>query len=346
MQLFIRRLHFLAFFFCSHLLLPSGVFSQTTAQTSFGKNRVQYHRQFDEWMHYETANFDTYWYGDARNIAQSALQMAEYDFAYVQQILEHQMSGKIELLVFSDVTDLKQSNIGEDELFLTQAGETKVVGNKIFVYFDGDHRHLRAQIREGAAGVLINSMLFGANLQEIVQNAVLLNLPGWYTVGLTAYCGEEWNTNIDNQLRDLLLSGKYDNFDKLAKDHPRLAGHVFWYYIALHFGKGTISNLLYLTRINRSVDAGFLYVLGGGYRRTTDALMDYFRQRYRDESQGTRKPPAKGQVPLKNKRELPLSQLKISPDGKRIAWVSNDIGKWKVWVQDLKTDKRKCVLKG
>ncbi len=327
-------------------LFPCSSRAQTTSQTSFGKNRVQYHRQFDEWMHYETANFDTYWYGDARNIAQSALQMAEQDFGYVQQLLEHQMSGKIEMLVFSDVTDLKQSNIGEDDLFRIQSGETKVIGNKLFVYFDGDHRHLRAQIREGAAGVLINSMLFGANLQEIVQNAVLLNLPGWYTVGLTAYCGEEWNTEMDNTLRDLILSGEYDNFDKLAKEHPRLAGHVFWYYIALHFGKGTISNLLYLTRINRSVDAGFLYVLGGGYRRTTDALMDYFNQRYRDEAQGTRKPPVKGQLKFKNKRDLPLSQLKLSPDGKRVAWVSNEIGKWKVWVQDLKSDKRKCILKG
>ncbi|MBK8920561.1 MAG: PD40 domain-containing protein [Saprospirales bacterium] len=353
MQIFIRRS-----FTCFPVLpisclilslwggLPALAPAQTTSQASFGKNRVQYHRQFDEWMHYETANFDTYWYGDARNIAQSALQMAELDFAYVQQLLEHQMSDNIELLVFSDITDLKQSNIGEDDLFLVQAGETKVVGNKIFVYFDGDHRHLRAQIREGAAGVLINSMLFGANLQEIVQNAVLLNLPGWYTVGLTAYCGEEWSEDLDNKLRDLLLSGRYNNFDKLAKDHPRLAGHVFWYYIALHFGKGTISNLLYLTRINRSVDAGFLYVLGGGYRRTTDALIQYFEQRYRDEAQGTRKPDAKGSVKIKNKRNLPLTEVKISPDGKRIAWVSNDIGKWRVWVQDLKTGQRKRVLRG
>lgn len=320
--------------------------AQTTSQTSFGKNRVQYHRQFDEWMHYETANFDTYWYGDARNIAQSALQMAELDFSYVQQLLEHQMSDKIELLVFSDLTDLKQSNIGEDELVLIQTGETKVVGNKIFVYYDGDHRHLRAQIREGAAGVMINSMLFGANLQEIVQNAVLLNLPGWYTLGLTAYCGDEWNTQLDNQMRDLMRSGRYDNFDKLAKDYPRLAGHVFWYYIGLHFGKGTISNLLYLTRINRSVDAGFLYVLGGGYRRTTDALMDYFRNRYRDEANGSKAPESRGQIAFKNKKNLPLTQLRLSPDGKRVAWVSNDIGKWRVWVQDLHTHKRKCILKG
>ncbi|MBV6442177.1 MAG: hypothetical protein EPGJADBJ_03881 [Saprospiraceae bacterium] len=327
-------------------LFPLILFSQTTSQTSFGKNRVQFNRQIDEWMVYETANFVTYWYGDARNIAQSALQMAEYDFPLMQQMLEHQMTDKIEMLVFCDLTDLKQSNIGEDEVFQLRAGETKVVGNKVFVYFDGDHNHLRAQIREGVAGVLINSMLFGTNLQEIVQNAVLLNLPGWYTNGLTAYCGEEWNTGLDNQLRNLIQSGKYQTFDKLAKEHPRIAGHAFWNYIGLHYGRGTVSNLLYLTRINRSIDAGFLYVLGNGYRRTTEVMMEYFQKRYREEAKYTRIPDETLKTTIKNKKKLPLSQVKVSPDGKRIAWVSNDIGKWRVWIKDLETGKRRKVLRG
>ncbi|MBK7936189.1 MAG: PD40 domain-containing protein [Lewinellaceae bacterium] len=335
-------IRFFIFAGCGLTLLPA----QTTSQTSFGKNRVQYNRQIDEWMLYETANFVTYWYGDARNIAQSALQTAEYDFSTIQQMLEHQMTEKVEMLVFSDLTDLKQSNIGEDEVFQLRAGETKVVGNKVFVYFDGDHNHLRAQIREGVAGVLLNSMLFGANLQEIVQNAVLLNLPGWYTNGLTAYCGEEWSTELDNQLRDLIQSGKYKNFDKIAKEHPRVAGHAFWNYIGLHYGRSTISNLLYLTRINRSIDAGFLYVLGNGYRRTTDAMLDYYRKRYRDEVKITKTPDPGAEITIKNKKKLPLNQLKISPDGRKIAWVSNDIGKWRVWTLDLETGKRKLLFRG
>ncbi len=320
--------------------------AQTTSQVVFGKNRVQYHHQFDDWSLYETPNFITYWYGDARNVAQSALQLAEYDFPSVQQLLEHQPTEKIEMLVFSDLTDLKQSNIGEDDVFMLQTGETKVVGNKVFIFFDGNHQHLRAQIREGVAGVLLNSMLYGANLQEIVSNAVLLNLPAWYTNGLTAFSGEEWTPAHDDRLRDLMQSGRYKTFDKLAREHPRFAGHAFWYYISLHFGRGTISNLLYLTRINRSVDNGFFYVLGNGYRRTTDSMLDYFRKRYREEAKGLKTPEEAGKVVVKNKKKLPLYQVKISPDGKRLAWVSNDLGKWKVYTYDLSTGKKKRLMKG
>jgi hypothetical protein len=333
----------LAFFFAFCLTTAN---AQTTSQVTFGKNRVQYHHQFDDWSLYETPNFITYWYGDARNIAQSALQMAELDFPVVQQLLEHQPTEKIEMLVFSDLTDLKQSNIGEDDVFMIQSGETKVVGNKVFVFFDGDHRHLRAQIREGVAGVLLNSMLYGTNLQEIVSNAVLLNLPAWYTNGLTAFSGEEWTSQHDDQLRNLILSGRYRTFDRLAREHPRFAGHAFWYYISTHFGRGTISNLLYLTRINRSVDNGFFYVLGNGYRRTTEAMMEYFSKRYREEAKGFNPVDETGVYLSKNRKKLPLYQLKISPDGKKIAWVSNDLGKWKVYTYDLETQKRKRILKG
>ncbi len=327
-------------------LLAGYTHAQVTAQGAFGKNRVQYNKQIDKWMYYESEHFVTYWYGDARNVAQAALQTGEYDYNALHHLLEHQGTDKFEMLVFSDLTDLKQSNIGTEEIFQLRAGETKVVDNKIFVFFDGNHQHLRTQIRQGIAEVLINSMLFGSNLQEIVQNAVMLNLPGWYTNGLAAYCGERWSTTHDETLRNLILSGDFETFEGLAKLHPQLTGHAFWYYISLHYGSNTVSNLLYLTRINRSVDAGFLYVLGSGYTRTTDAMMQYFEKRYRNESSSTVVPETEGHLKVRNKKQIPLSHVRLSPDGKRLAWTRNDLGKWKVYVQELSTGKTRRVLKG
>jgi hypothetical protein len=309
---------------------------------------VQFHRDFAEWSQYESRNFITYWYGEGRLIGQSVVQIAEYDFYEIQGVLEHRMNDKIEIIVYTDLTDLKQSNIGSEEAFVNTGGQTKIVGNKMFVYFNGDHNDLRRQIREGIATVYLNAMLFGSNLQEIVQNAVMMNLPDWFKEGLISFVGEEWNTVLDDRLRDLILSGKYPNFEALTEEHPRLAGHSLWNYISQQYGHSTVSNLLYLTRINRSVESGFLYVLGNTYKKTAENWQKFYQQRYEKEAAGTTPPPASEagrKVEFKNKRNLPLTQVKISPDGTKIAYVTNEIGRTRVYLQDVATGNREQIFK-
>ena len=329
------------------LTLASAALEGQTTQTEFGKNRVQFNNDFAEWSQYESRNFVTYWYGEGRLIGQAVVQMAEHDFFEIQGILEHRMNDKIEIIVYTDLTDLKQSNIGSEEAFVNSGGQTKIVGNKMFVYYNGDHNDLRRQVREGVASVYLNAMLFGSNLQEIVQNAVMMNLPEWFKDGLISYVGEEWSTELDNQLRDLFLSGKYADFEAMADAEPKLAGHALWYYISQHYGHSTVSNLLYLTRINRSIESGFLYVLGNTYFKTTQGWYDFFQKRYEAEALEFGKPTGKEFViKSKKKHQLPISQLKISPDGLKIAYVSNEIGKACVWLQDLASGERKLIFKG
>ena len=315
-----------------------------SSQVEFGKNRVQYHQDFSEWMRYESENFITYWYGEGRNIGQAVVQIAELDFSEIQNILEHRMNNKIEIIVYKDVTDIKQSNIGSEEAFINTGGRTKIVGSKVFVYFDGNHNHLRQALREGIASVYMNAMMFGSNLQEIVQNAVMLNLPKWFKIGLVSYVGQDWSTELDNELRDIILNEKYKNFDAFAEARPKLAGHSMWYFISQNYGKSTVSNLLYLTRINRSVESGFLYVLGTPYKRTIDNWSQYFLQRYKVETVGMQDFGDQS-IKIKNRRKLPISKLKLSPDGRKIAYVLNEIGKVKVYIQDLQTNDRQVILK-
>ncbi|MEZ5040066.1 MAG: hypothetical protein R2828_09240 [Saprospiraceae bacterium] len=314
------------------------------ADVKFGKNRVQYHQDYDEWLQYESDNFITYWYGEGRNIGQFVVQMAEYDFDYIQSILEHRINDKLEIIVYTDVTDLKQSNIGNEEAFTNLTGQTKIVGNKIFVYFNGDHTHLRKQIREGIASVYLEAMLFGANLQEIVQNAVMLNLPEWFKHGLAAYLGDPWNTELDNQLRDAILDKDFKNFEVFAEENPKLAGQSLWYFIGENFGLSTVSNLLYLTRINRSIESGFLYVLGSPYEVVIRDWALHFTARYSGE-ENTRNEAQGEAINFKNKRKLPLTQLKISPNGQKVVYVTNEIGKYKVYLQDIHTGDREVIFK-
>jgi hypothetical protein len=326
------------------LLLASATLFGQGIQVDFGKNRVQYHQDFAEWSQYESDNFVTYWYGESRFIGQSVVQLAELDFNEIQNVLEHRINEKIQIIVYADLTDVKQSNIGSEDTFVNAAGQTKIVGNKVFVYFNGDHNDLRRQVREGIASVYLNEMLFGSNLQEIVQNAVMMNLPAWFKEGLVGYVGERWNPELDNQLRDYILSDDFEGFDALAERDPKLAGHSLWYFIGESYGRSQVSNLLYLTRINRSIENGFLYVLGTPYEIVGDRWAIFFRQRYEAEAQ-SRDSLTTAPIGVKNKRNLPITQARLSPDGNRLLYVVNEIGRYKIYLYDINKGESELLLK-
>ncbi len=307
-------------------------------QTEFGKGRVQY-QDFD-WSEYESPNFMTYWSNGGRELGHFAVLTAEEELPKLQDLLEYRMNERIDLLVYTDLTTLKQSNIGNDEVFRTTGGTTKILGNKVFVYFDGNHANLRRSIREGIAQVLMAHMLFGDDFQEIVQNAVLLHLPVWFTQGLVSYTGSEWNTEMDNEMRAMFLSKNPMDFEELTLRDPKLAGHAMWYFIAQNYGKASVSNLLYLTRINRSLESGFLYVLGSSYGQTTDAWAQYFAARYAREQH---QPIESINTIAIKKRQGIATQAKLSPNGQKIAYITNNIGRQRVYVADTDGKNRKLI---
>ncbi len=338
----IVRLLIFTLLICS---IGSSAFAQAI-NTEFGKNRVQFHDDFNNWNKYETENFITYWYGKSRNIAQATVQLAELDHDEIQRLLEHTLSDKIEIIVYIDLNDFKQSNIGLEEAFTNTAGTTKIVGTKMFVYFDGDHLNLRKQIRQGITNVYLNSILFGSSLQEIVQNALLLNLPEWFSEGLTAYGASSWDYEIDDELRDLLSHNeKYKDFEKLAKDHPRVAGHSMWHFLSTVHGHNKIANLIYLTRINRKLENSFLFIIGDEFELIRKDWFSFYNSNFNSEKNRFESTSSLDQIKLKNIKGVPVSQIKISPNGQFLAYLVNDRGKEKVYLRNLETQEEKLIFK-
>ena len=314
--------------------------------TEFGKNRIQYHDDFAQWDMYETENFVAYWYGKGREIAHTVVQLAELDNPSIQNILEHKMNDKIELIIYTDLTDMKQSNLGIEEQFTGQGGITKVIENKIFLYFNGDHNDLRKSLREGIASVYISSMLHGNNLQEIVQNAVLLNLPDWFQEGLVSYIGEEWNPQIESSLKDYFTSPKNEkkDFIHLAKINPRLAGHSMWNFLASYYGRSSISNILYLTRINRSLENGLLYVLGIDSKELAYQWLNYYEKKF--DLQNASDTTFHNDLNLsKQKWNIPIGQMRLSPHGHKLAYSINDHGRIRVILYDMDSGDKQVILR-
>src|SRR5438270_2793390 len=152
MSRLIDRMAFLALL----VLVSFDIHAQVNAVT-FGKNRVQY--QKFSWKYYQTDNFNTYFSQDGLELGRSVAQIAEKELPQLEEFTEYGLQRRTNIVVYNTFDQMQQSNIGLGIDWQNTGGVTKLVNNKMVVYFDGNHDHLRREIRQGIAGVLVANIL-------------------------------------------------------------------------------------------------------------------------------------------------------------------------------------------
>jgi len=315
------------------------------SQMTFGKNRVQYNEFY--WTFYRFKNFDTYFYIGGQELAAFVGKTADAEIAEIEKLLDYRTEGRLQFIIYNKLSDLKQTNIGLEtsELQTNTGGVTRIIGNKILIHFDGNHEHLRQQIRGGVAQVLLEQLMFGGNIKDRLQSSYLLNLPGWFTQGLVSYIARGWSVADDNKMRDMVLSGKLKKFNRLAETDEVFAGHSLWHYIMESYGDASVSNLVYMTRINRNVESGMNYVFGLSVKEVTRNWLAFYQKEYLNADNG-RNLPAGESILKRNKKGRIYSQVRISPDGNYVAYTGNEMGKYKVFLYDMQKKRTRVKSRG
>lgn len=311
---------------------------------SFGKNRVQYEELI--WSYYKFDRFNLYFYSGGKNTAKYTAKTAQKTLSELQKTFDYYLEDKVYFLIYNKLEHFRQSNIGlDDGGQYNIGGVTRISGNKVFIYFEGDHEKLDQQIRSGLARIIFNKMMYGNSLKDLVKNSTLLNLPEWYTEGLVSYVTEPWSVETDNRLRDGMLQGRFDKFNRLAGEDARYGGHSLWNYIADIYGENVIPNILYMARISRNVESGFLFVLGVSLKTLLAESQTYYRNKYKLEEEMRQAPPGES-LGFRTRKNRLYSQLKLHPDGDKVAFVTNQLGQFRVYTYNLKTGKKKQLMKG
>lgn len=281
---------------CLVACLSVFMWMETSAQVStveFGKNRIQY--QKFKWKYYQTENFNSYFSQDGLALGKYVAQIAEKELPGIEEFVEYGLQRRANIVIYNNFDDMQQSNIGLGIDWQNAGGVTKLVNNKMIVYFNGNHDSLRLQIRQGIARILVENILFGDDLGEFAANQALLDLPKWLTDGYIAYAAENWSTSLDDDLRAAMLSGRYNNFYQFAYEKPLLAGHSFWNYIANKYGKSKTTYFLYLSRIYRNLNSASQKLAKEKFKKLLQDFMLEVPQQYFKDIRGRRNVP-KGQL--------------------------------------------------
>jgi WD40-like Beta Propeller Repeat len=314
-------------------------------QMDFGKNRIQY--QVFNWTYFDYERIRVYFYAGGNEIAKYVSVSANNQLPILEKRLEHQVDDKINVIVYNNQNDFKQSNIGlNNDESSNIGGTTKIIGDKIFVYFNGNHADLDKQIRAALAELMINQDLYSGNAREMVKNSTMLNLPEWFTKGLVQYLSEGWNSYYDNVLYDALKNDKISKFNKLTGKQAANAGHALWHYIVDVHGESQIPSLLYMTKINRSPDYAFLFVIGTSFDNLLFDFVDAQNRRIYMTKDSARTSPIKNNTVLKKyKSTKHYYQLRLSPDAKNVAYATDELSQMKVYVKNLEEKKPTRILK-
>lgn len=312
------------------------------SQMPFGKSRVQYTDFL--WTYYRLPEYDIYFYLNGKELANYTARFVKENFPKMEEMLDNRYSEKIDFIIFNSLTDLKQSNLGLiNEQQYNIGGITHIIGNKVFVYFDGNYHNFERQLKAGMARVLIDQTVYGGSVGRQITNSTVMNMPSWFVDGLVSYLAEDWNTEIDNYVREGVMSGRYRKFNRLTGEDAIYAGHAIWKYIAEKYGAQSIPNVVYLARMSRNVETGFLYVLNISFKNLLKEWYAEMQTRY--SISADRQGMPEHSVKKKLKKDVVNDQVRLDPAGKYAAWVSNQSGLAKVWVYDNFKNKAKVVYR-
>lgn len=313
------------------------------SDVTFGKNRVQY--DDFEWKYYRFDKYETYFYTGGKDLAIYASKSAKQHIDELERYLDFYLDDKIQYLVFNKYTHYKQSNIGVIDEVTNLGGVNRVVGSKVMIYFTGDHLQFEKDIRSGTAEVLLNNLMYGGDWRNVVRNSALMEMPEWFMKGLNSHLTEGWTPEVNSYVRDGFAHRKYEKISRLEGEDAMYAGHSVWNYVAKIYGEEVIPNIIYMTKLNRNVEGGFLFVLGVSLKSLLEDWAAYYEDLYGPANQERMRPQETVLVDRKTKRKRVYTQLRTDRTGNLMAYVTNRQGKAKLFLYDREREKKKKIYK-
>ncbi|MZP57063.1 MAG: hypothetical protein GT600_16625, partial [Bacteroidales bacterium] len=312
-------------------------------QMTFGKNRVQYYDYY--WMYYRFEDFDCYFNEYGRDLAEFTADYATKKLEEIEDFFDYTLEKRLIFIIYNKNAEYKQSNINLvtfDEESYNTGGYSRLITNKVSLYYENDHIEFQKQIASAIAEVIINEMLYNAEVKDRIPSSSLINMPDWYLKGLINYVAWGWDDEAENRVKDGIMSGEYKNINHLEYENAIYAGQSFWRFLGREYGDALIPNIIYLTKVYKKIDDGILYVVGKKLKELLVEWQAFYRKEYSDDKDLTGED---GNTIRRSKKDQIYQQVKISPDGAYISYVTNDLGRKKIWLYNQATGKHKVIFR-
>lgn len=319
----------------------AGVCFPFAAQAQFGKNKVQY--QEFEWKYVQSKHFDVYYHQGGEYLGQYTAVIAERELKKLEHDLNYRIGQRIAIVVYNSHNQFQQTNVISSSLPEGVGGVTELYKNRVVIPFEGQWDQFRHVIGHELVHAFLNDMFYGGSIQSIISNNIRTNIPLWMNEGLAEFESlDGYDVKTDMFMRDIAISGHLPSLEGLGGYFAYRGGQTFYWYVAEKYGRGKVGDLINRLRSSGTLEAAFKGAFNGL------GVEDFSKQWERDMKKLYWPDIAKYEAVDDFSTRLTDHEKDggfyntspaISPNGTRMAFISNRDGFFSVYVMDLKDKK-------
>ena len=332
--------------FKSILILVSFIHIKVSAQ-SFGQNKVQY-KDF-EWSYIQTSHFDIYYYDGEQDLAEFVAEVAEESYEQISIHLRWNLKNRVSIMVYNSHNEFQQTNVVRPYMREGIGGVTELFKNRVVFPFEGNYEQFRHVIHHELVHAVINDMIYGGRMQNIISSRARIRVPIWSNEGLAEYLSSNWDTKADMTMRDIAVHERMPSVNELNYFMAYKGGQSLWRFITGKYGREKIADVFRSMKRTQNDEKGYESALGMNYEDLTKQWHKYLKKEYW--------PDVKNRNPLEDMSEKLTDHKKannfynvspaLSPDGSKVAFLTDQNGYFDIHIIDAKTGKRiKKLVKG
>lgn len=306
----------------------------------FGKNKVQY--QKFGWKYIQSENFDVYYHEGGEYAAKFTALRAEIALREIEATLSYSISKRISFIIYNSHNQFQQTNVLEDYLSEGIGGVTELFKNRIVIPYEGDYKKFGHVVHHELVHAVLNDMFYGGSIQSLLNSGSRAMIPLWMNEGFAEYSAAGGlDIETDEFMRDLAVSEYLRGLNQLNGYLAYRGGQTFWWYVAEKYGKGKVGEVFNRFRALGDINQTFKAAFGMSYEEMSeqwskDIKKFYFPDvdRYEYvEDYATRMTDHRKDGNFYN------SSPAISPDGEKVAFISDRDGVFGLFMMDLTTKK-------
>ena len=329
------------------LILIILFFSTLLNAQTFGQNKVQY-RDFD-WSFIQTPHFDIYYYGGQKDLAEFAAEVSEESYEQISIHLRWTLKNRVSIMVYNSHNEFQQTNVVGAYMREGVGGVTELFKNRVVFPFEGNYEQFRHVIHHELVHAMINDMVYGGRMQNVVSSRARIRVPIWANEGLAEYLSSNWDTKADMVMRDIAIHERIPSVKELNYFMAYKGGQSVWRFVSRKYGREKIGDIFRTMKRTQNAQKGFEISLGMNYEDLTKQWHKYLKKEYW--------PDVKDRDPIEDISEKLTDHKKsrnfynvspaLSPDGTMVATLSDQNGYFDILILDAMTGKKiKRLIKG